>query len=143
MKAQEFVKNFSLATSDNPKDGAFIVDDDVINDFTYDSRLAPMFIDVNVVDDSTIEARWISFLWSDDIESLVEEISRYSNKIAQKANLEEDVILILNIRSSNSVLMKNIVDNDRSVGLTDLGQENLDQNFRTKIIIKAHPKKNN
>jgi len=143
MKAQEFVKNFSLVTSDNPKDGAFIVNDEVINDFTYDSRLAPKHIEIDVVDDSTIEAHWIAFLWSDDIESLVEEISRYSNKIAQKANLEEDVILILNIRSSNSALMKNIVDNDRSVGLTDLGQENLDQNFRTKIIIKAHPKNNN
>lgn len=142
MKAKEFVNTFKLITANNPTDRAFVVNDEAINEFAYSSKLEPCDIELNIVDDSTIEARWVTYAWNNDIEPLIEEIKRYSNKIAEKSELEEDVLLILRIRSASSRYLKDNCDigwkeNGKYVGLTDRGNTLIAQHVEVKIIIKA------
>ena len=142
MKAKEFVQEFKLLTANNPTDRAFVVNEEAINEFAYSNRLQPCDIELNIIDDSTIEARWITYAWDDDVDSLIEEIKRYSNKIAEKSELEEDVLLILRIRSKSSRYIKDNIDIGRKIGneyigLNDRGNELIAQHFEAKIVIKA------
>ena len=142
MKAKEFVQEFKVVTANNPTDRAFIVNEGAINEFAYSSKLQPCDIELNIVDDSTIEVKWVTYDWDNNIEPLVEEIKRYSNKIAENHNLEEDVLLILRIRSKSSRNIKDNFDigwkeNGKYVGLNDRGNELVAQHFEAKIIIKA------
>lgn len=137
MKAKEFVQKFKLLIANNPTDRAFVVNEEAINEFAYSNRLQPCDIELNIVDDSTIEARWVTYAWDDDIEPLIEEIKRYSNKIAEKNNLEEDVLLILRIRSKIRDILKE-EEKTRGIVLNSKGEELVDiQHFEAKIIIKA------
>jgi len=137
MKAKEFVQKFKLLTANNPTDRAFVVNEEAINEFAYSNRLQPYDIELNIVDDSTIEARWVTYDWDDDVDSLIEEIKRYSNKIAEKSELEEDVLLILRIRSKTRDVLKE-AEKTRRIVLNSKGEELVDeQHFEVKIIIKA------
>lgn len=137
MKAKEFVQDFKILTANNPTDRAFIVNEGAINEFAYSSNLQPYDIDLNIVDDSTIEVRWVTYSWDNDIEPLIEEIKRYSNKIAEKNNLEEDVLLILRIRSKFRDILKE-EEKTRGIVLNSKGEELVDtQHFEAKIVIKA------
>ena len=147
MKAKEFINQFQLVTANNPKDKAFEVNEEAINEFTYSSRLEPVDIEYDVVDDSTIEIHWVSQDWDNEIDPLIDEITRYSNKIAEKCNLEEDVLIILKIRSKSSRYIKDNCDigpkgicpngSRGYIGLTDYGNSVIAQHFETKIIIKS------
>ena len=137
MKAKEFVQDFKILTANNPTDRAFIVNEEAINEFAYSSNLQPYDIELNIVDDSTIEVRWVTYNWDNDIEPLIEEIKRYSNKIAEKNNLEEDVLLILRIRSKFRDILKE-EEKTRGIVLNSKGEELVDtQHFEAKIVIKA------
>ena len=137
MKAKEFVQDFKILTANNPTDRAFVVNDGAINEFAYSSNLQPYDIELNIVDDSTIEVRWVTYSWDNDIEPLIEEIKRYSNKIAEKNNLEEDVLLILRIRSKFRDILKE-EEKTRGIVLNSKGEELVDtQHFEAKIVIKA------
>ena len=136
MKAKEFVQDFKILTANNPTDRAFIVNEEAINEFAYSSNLQPYDIELNIVDDSTIEVRWVTYSW-DNVDSLIEEIKRYSNKIAEKNNLEEDVLLILRIRSKFRDILKE-EEKTRGIVLNSRGEELVDtQHFEAKIVIKA------
>ena len=136
MKAKEFIEKFELITANNPGDRAFLVNAEAINEFAYDDRLVPHHIEYTIIDDYTIEAKWITYEWSDDIESLVNEITRYANNIATKVNLEEDVLLILRIKSKFRDTLKSMVQKGHT--LNDLGNSIVDeQHLEYKIIIKA------
>lgn len=137
MKAKEFVNMFNLVTANNPTDRAFVVNEEAINEFAYSRDLQPCNIDLEIVDDSTIAARWVTCRWDNDIEPLIKEITRYSNKIAEKNNLEEDVLLILRFRSR---LRDDLYDkvHNQYYGLTDLGEKTMkEQRAEYKIVIKA------
>ena len=137
MKAKEFVQDFKILTANNPTDRAFIVNEETINEFAYSSNLQPYDIELNIVDDSTIEVRWVTYSWDNDIEPLIEEIKRYSNKIAEKNNLEEDVLLILRIRSKFRDILKE-EEKTRGIVLNSRGEKLVDtQHFEAKIVIKA------
>ena len=137
MKAKEFIQDFKILTANNPTNRAFIVNEEAINEFAYSSNLQPYDIELNIVDDSTIEVRWVTYSWDNDIEPLIEEIKRYSNKIAEKNNLEEDVLLILRIRSKFRDILKE-EEKTRGIVLNSRGEELVDtQHFETKIVIKA------
>ena len=137
MKAKEFVQEFKLLTANNPTDRAFVVNEEAINEFAYSNRLQPCDIELNIIDDSTIEARWVTYAWDDDVDSLIEEIKRYSNKIAEKSELEEDVLLILRIRSKTRDILKE-EEKTRGIVLNSKGEELVDtQHFEAKIVIKA------
>lgn len=137
MKAKEFVQDFKILTANNPTDRAFVVNEGAINEFAYSSNLQPYDIALNIVDDSTIEVRWVTYHWDNDIEPLIEEIKRYSNKIAEKNNLEEDVLLILRIRSRFRDILKE-EEKTRGIVLNSRGEELVDtQHFEAKIVIKA------
>ena len=137
MKAKEFVQDFKILTANNPTDRAFTINEGAINEFAYSSNLQPYDIELNIVDDSTIEVRWVTYNWDNDIEPLIEEIKRYSNKIAEKNNLEEDVLLILRIRSKFRDILKE-EEKTRGIVLNSRGEELVDtQHFEAKIVIKA------
>ncbi len=147
MKAKEFVNTFELVTANNPKEGAFVVNDKAINEFAYSDALEPESIKIDVVDDSTIEVHWITYSWDYEVDPLIKEITRYSNKIAEKVNLEEDVLLILKLRSRSSYYIRENFDlgqniNGNYIGLTPEGNRVISQHHEAKIIIKAVAKTN-
>ena len=136
MKAKEFVDKFKFISANNPKDKAFEVNEEAMNAFTYSPRLDPIDIEYDIVDDSTIEIHWISRDWEDDIDPLISEITRYSNKIAEKWNLEEDVLIILRIKSITRDRLKE--KEKAGYGLTDAGERIINnQHYEHKILIKA------
>lgn len=141
MKAKEFVNKFTLNLANNPTDRAFIVNDAAVNEFAYSQRLYPVNIEYTVVDDFTLEVYWYSQDW-DNTDDLISEITRYCKVCSKKANLEEDVLLILKIRSKTRDYVKNNMDIGPKVrgaylGLTDRGNEIMNQTDTHKIIIPA------
>jgi len=73
-----------------------------INQANIPDELRPKYISVKLEDDYTICINWETQEWCWETNIIADEIERYYNYYAEKLGLEDDILVILRIRSRDS-----------------------------------------
>lgn len=81
-----------------------------INQANIPDELRPKDISVELEDDYTIVIHWVTQEWCWDTCDVADEIERYYSYYAKKLGLEEDILVILRIRSRDSYVDKKYVN---------------------------------